>query len=186
MGLHAAIQAENVVMTANRVSGALHAQAKPLCEVPFCTPSCYHFSSNYPGRYEKYSMKFPQPGQSVRGSRTGHPTMALLDLLGRRMSLRVLWELAHAAQPLTFRQLQGAAETNPSLLNTRLKELRAAAIVVHDTGGYGLSAEGKALVHLIMPLDEWAAAWGARLGAEDGAEAAMQNARERDRPLPPA
>ncbi|WNJ94037.1 hypothetical protein RMR04_26440 [Bosea sp. 685] len=101
------------------------------------------------------------------------------------MSLRVLWELAHAGQPLTFRELQAVAETNPSLLNTRLKEMRAAAIVVHHTGGYGLSEEGKALVRLIMPLDEWATAWGARLGAENDAPAALhaiQDTLERDRP----
>jgi DNA-binding HxlR family transcriptional regulator len=113
-------------------------------------------------------MKFPKPGQPVRGSQTGHPTMALLDLLGRRMSLRVLWELAQAGQPLTFRELQAVAETNPSLLNTRLKELRAAAIVIHHTGGYGLSDEGKTLVRLFMPLNEWATAWGARLGSQEG------------------
>ncbi|KPH81401.1 winged helix-turn-helix transcriptional regulator [Bosea vaviloviae] len=110
--------------------------------------------------------------------------MALLDLLGRRMSLRVLWELAHAGQPLTFRELQAVAETNPSLLNTRLKELRAADIVVHHSGGYDLSEEGKVLVSLIMPLDQWAAAWGARLGAENEAPSAlhaMQDALEKDR-----
>lgn len=111
--------------------------------------------------------------------------MALLDLLGRRMSLRVLWELAHAGQPLTFRELQAVAETNPGLLNTRLKELRDAAIVVRHTGGYGLSEDGKALVRLIMPLHDWAAAWGARLGAERDAPAAlnaMQDTRARGRP----
>ncbi len=97
--------------------------------------------------------------------------MALLDLLGRRMSLRVLWELAQVDQPLTFRELQAVAETNPSLLNTRLKELRAAALVVHHTGGYGLSEEGKALVRLITPLHDWADAWGARRAAEDDAPA---------------
>jgi DNA-binding HxlR family transcriptional regulator len=107
--------------------------------------------------------------------------MALLDLLGRRMSLRVLWELAHAGQPLTFRELQVVAETNPSLLNTRLKEMRAAAIVVHHPGGYGLSEDGKALVRLIMPLDEWAAAWGARLGTENDAPAALQRAQPRSK-----
>lgn len=87
--------------------------------------------------------------------------------LGRRMSLRVLWELAHAGRPLTFRQLQAVAETNPSLLNTRLKELRTAAIVVHHTGGYALSEEGEVLVRLIMPLNEWATEWGVRLGAAE-------------------
>ena len=67
----------------------------------------------------------------MRGSRTGRPVMALLDLLGRRMALRILWELSRADAPLTFRALQGAADTNPALLNTRLKELRAAGLVVH-------------------------------------------------------
>ena len=31
--------------------------------------------------------------RAVRGSRTGRPVMALLDLLGRRWSLRIIWEL---------------------------------------------------------------------------------------------
>ena len=30
---------------------------------------------------------------AVRGSRTGRPIMALLDLLGRRWTLRIIWEL---------------------------------------------------------------------------------------------
>ncbi|MGO8918939.1 MAG: winged helix-turn-helix transcriptional regulator [Stellaceae bacterium] len=91
--------------------------------------------------------------------------MALLDLLGRRMSLRVLWELSQAGEPLTFRALQAAAETNPGVLNTRLKELRAACVVVHEARGYGLSEEGKALLPLLLPLQRWAEAWSARLGA---------------------
>lgn len=106
--------------------------------------------------------------------------MALLDLLGRRMSLRVLWELAHVARPLTFRELQATAETNPGLLNTRLKELRAAAIVIHDVGGYSLSEQGKALVRLLMPLHAWAAAWGARLENEDDAPP-LPRAKQRSR-----
>jgi DNA-binding HxlR family transcriptional regulator len=113
-------------------------------------------------------MKFPHPGRPVRGSRTGRPVMALLDLLGRRMALRVLWELSQADQPLTFRELQAAAETNPSVLNTRLAELRAAGIVVRDAPGYGLSDDGRALLRLLLPLHEWAEEWGARLGADHG------------------
>ena len=38
-------------------------------------------------------MTRPIPGKPVRGSKTGRPIMALLDLLGRRWALRVLWEL---------------------------------------------------------------------------------------------
>ena len=34
--------------------------------------------------------------RAVRGSRTGRPIMALLDLLGRRWSLRIIWELREA------------------------------------------------------------------------------------------
>ena len=31
--------------------------------------------------------------RAVRGSRSGRPIMALLDLLGRRWTLRIIWEL---------------------------------------------------------------------------------------------
>jgi DNA-binding HxlR family transcriptional regulator len=89
--------------------------------------------------------------------------MALLDLLGRRMTLRVLWELALAEEPLTFRALQAAAATNPGVLNSRLKELRAAAVVGRSDTGYHLSPDGRALVELVLPLRDWADAWAARL-----------------------
>ena len=48
--------------------------------------------------------------------------MVVLDLLGRRTTLRILWELR--GEPLTFRALQEACETNARLLNTRLAEPR--------------------------------------------------------------
>ena len=91
----------------------------------------------------------------MRGSRTGRPIMAVLDLLGRRATLRLMWELREGRQ-LTFRALQEAAETNPSLLNTRLKELRDAGWVEHDEGGYRLSAAGRGLYDALMPLYRWA------------------------------
>jgi len=47
----------------------------------------------------------PLPGRPVRGSATGRPIMALLDLLGRRWALRVLWELRSGPVP-SFRELQ--------------------------------------------------------------------------------
>src|ERR1700722_64577 len=109
-------------------------------------------------------MPLPRPGKPVRGSRTGRPVMALLDLLGRRMALRILWELSRADAPLTFRALQAAADTNPALLNTRLKELRAARLVVHDADGYSLGEEGRSLLLLLLPLDAWATRWGAATG----------------------
>jgi DNA-binding HxlR family transcriptional regulator len=83
--------------------------------------------------------------------------MALLDLLGRRMALRVLWELR--ASRLTFRALQRAAETNPSVLNARLAELREAGVVEHGTQGYGLTPRGDALLQVLGPLHLWADDW---------------------------
>ncbi|MGZ5643093.1 MAG: hypothetical protein ACXWGX_08945 [Usitatibacter sp.] len=41
-------------------------------------------------------------------------------VLGRRMSLRILWELRE--RRMTFRALVDAAETNPSVLNLRLRD----------------------------------------------------------------
>ena len=98
----------------------------------------------------------PLPGVPVRGSRSGRPIMALLDLLGRRGALKILWVLR--AEPLTFRDLAAAAELNPSTLNARLRELRAAGLLVHD-GGYRLTASASELVTALMPLLEWADGW---------------------------
>jgi DNA-binding HxlR family transcriptional regulator len=92
--------------------------------------------------------------------------MVLLDLLGRRMALRILWELSIAARPPTFRALQGAAQTNPSVLNRRIAELRAAGLVTHDGQGYRLSASGERLLALLLPLHAWADAWAERLAAD--------------------
>ncbi len=88
--------------------------------------------------------------------------MVLLDLLGRRMALRVLWELFNAREALTFRVLAEVADTNPSVLNARLKELREARLVGHGESGYQLTDEGRALVALILPLHNWADAWASR------------------------
>ncbi len=102
----------------------------------------------------------PRPGTRVRGSSTGRPIMALLDLLGRRAALRVLWELRGA--PLTFRALQEAAGTNPSVLNARLGELREAGVVEHGEDGYALTGDGRGLLDKLAPLHGWAEAWARR------------------------
>ena len=98
----------------------------------------------------------PLPGTPARGSRSGRPIMALLDLLGRRGSLKVLWVLRQDA--LTFRELGAAAELNPSTLNSRLRELRTAGIIAHDEG-YRLTPAGTELLAALMPLLGWAEAW---------------------------
>jgi DNA-binding HxlR family transcriptional regulator len=106
----------------------------------------------------KSKARMPRVGGPARGSKTGRPIMVALDLLGRRNSLRVLWELR--GQAVTFRVLQDAAGTNPSLLNTRLKELRTAGLVEHTGNGYCLTSIGRELLRAIQPLSEWARQWG--------------------------
>ena len=94
--------------------------------------------------------------------------MVLLDLLGRRNTLRVLWELSQSRSPLKFRALQVAAGTNPTVLNARLKELRAARLVNHGSEGYELTPEGRSLLHLILPLHQWAEAWASEQSLSRG------------------
>ncbi|MEO5670433.1 MAG: helix-turn-helix domain-containing protein [Ramlibacter sp.] len=104
----------------------------------------------------------PQPGRPVRGSRTGRPVMALLDLLGRRGSLRLLWELRDG-HPQSFRLLRASADgISPSVLNTRLKELREARLVALGEDGYLLTGQGVQLVKSLQPLNRWAEAWAAQ------------------------
>lgn len=87
--------------------------------------------------------------------------MALLDLLGRRWALRVLWELHR--KPLTFRDLQTACgQISPTILNTRIRELRDAAIVRQNDEGYALTQDGTDLVNELTRLHAWADKWGKR------------------------
>ena len=113
------------------------------------------------------ASRMPLPGRPVRGSQTGRPVMALLDLLGRRWALRILWELRE--QPAaTFRDLQmRCGNVSSSVLNERLRELREARILAaRDPSGYELTAEGRRLLQALAPIDEWATRWGARKGAD--------------------
>src|SRR6478672_8667630 len=106
----------------------------------------------------------PEPGVPVRGSRSGRPVMALLDLLGRRWALRVLWELRGG--PLPFRALQQRCDgMSSSVLNQRLAELRAADVVERSDAGYGLTAEGARLLEGLEPLQAWAERWATRSNA---------------------
>jgi len=110
-------------------------------------------------------MRVPKSGSPVRGSTTGRPIMAALDLLGRRAALRILWELRGA--PLTFRALQDACDTNPSLLNTRLRELRAVGLVAHADGGYRLTEHGRKLQAALKPLNDWAQRWSSNMASAE-------------------
>jgi DNA-binding HxlR family transcriptional regulator len=98
----------------------------------------------------------------VPGSRTGRPVMVLLDLLGRRWTLRILWELREG--PLSFRALQGACgNLSPSVLNDRLRELREAGIVeLREPEGYASTPIAVELGQILIPLDDWAKRWARR------------------------
>src|SRR4051794_10511771 len=100
--------------------------------------------------------------RAVRGSRTGRPIMALLDLLGRRWTLRILWELREG--PLTSRALRSACdEASPTVLQARLSELRDAGFVaLGDAGGYALTALGKELLKTVLPLHGFSEKWSGR------------------------
>ena len=103
----------------------------------------------------------PNTKRRVRGSRTGRPIMVLLDLLGRRWALRILWELRN--DPLTSRALRTACdEASPTVLNERLKELREADFIELGDAGYALTALGRELSEKFMPLHHFAEKWSGR------------------------
>ena len=86
------------------------------------------------------------------------PLMRLLELLGRRWALRVLWELREA--PLAFRALRERCdEVSPSVLNSRLRELREAGIVERAAAGYALTGQGAELGRLLLSLSDWSDRW---------------------------
>lgn len=100
--------------------------------------------------------------------------MALLDLLGRRWALRILWEL-RTEQP-TFRELRRRCdEVSSSVLSTRLRELGEAGIVAHTGSGYTLTPAGRDLLTRLRPLNEWAARW--RPALDDPAAAVTDDDR---------
>lgn len=104
--------------------------------------------------------------KTIRGSRTGRPIMALLDLLGRRWTLRIVWEMRE--QALTSRALRAACDdASPTVVQQRLSELRAAGFIEKlDAGGYRLTTLGKELFGTFMPLHQFAEKWSKRAGSK--------------------
>lgn len=99
------------------------------------------------------------PGQPVRGSTTGRPLMAALDLLGRRWALRLLWELRNG--PVGARSLLTLCDgLSTSVMYERLADLRAAGLVAKDDEGkYVLTPLGGQLGDALEPLDSWSRRW---------------------------
>ena len=97
--------------------------------------------------------------RAVRGSRSGRPIMALLDLLGRRWTLRILWELRDGA--LSSRALREACDdASPTVLQARLADLRRAGFVeLVPASGYRLTEMGRELLGTLLPLHRFAERW---------------------------
>lgn len=84
--------------------------------------------------------------------------MALFDLLGRTWAMGVIWQLQDG--PYTFRELQERCESiAPSILNSRIKDLKEAGIVERTLDGYQLTKRGNELTKLLQPFGEWSKNW---------------------------
>jgi DNA-binding HxlR family transcriptional regulator len=87
--------------------------------------------------------------------------MAALDLLGRRWTLRVLWELRQG--PLGARALlERCPGLSSSVFYDRVRELVEAGVIEKDEhGAYRLTRLGTELGAALAPLDAWARRWAA-------------------------
>ena len=80
---------------------------------------------------------------------------ASLELLGRRWTLRVVWELRR--EVLGFSQLRELTGISPSVLTSRLRELLEAGVVERDESRrYRLTGSGRELARLLFELNRWA------------------------------
>lgn len=111
-------------------------------------------------------MATPIPRRPVRGSSTGRPLMAALDLFGRRWTLRVVWELHDGA--VGFRALRHRCDDmSSSVLRQRLTELVEARLVEQtEEGAYALTALGQEAVDALRPLVRWSDRWADDLGSD--------------------
>jgi DNA-binding HxlR family transcriptional regulator len=98
----------------------------------------------------------------MAGKRKTSAVLPLLDMLGRRWTLRILWELSQSdgsakGTSYTFRALQDACGgVSPTVLNERLHELREIGVIVPQSGGYALSSAGRALAKSLTAIHGWA------------------------------
>lgn len=92
-------------------------------------------------------------------SKKRNPLAEIIELLGKKWVLRILWELRD--DQLTFRQLQSACDNlSPTVLNQRLKLLEQARIIQKNVpSGYSLTSIGLELLELYDPLKHWVTRW---------------------------
>ena len=78
----------------------------------------------------------------------------------------IIWHLNKG--PASFRSLQSDCETiSPSILNTRLKDLREAGLITRTLDGYQLTDLGEDLFRLLEPMGKWAIQWAETLTGND-------------------
>lgn len=125
------------------------------------------------------AARLPRPGGPVRGSTTGRPLMAAMDLLGRRWALRILWELRD--EPLGARAMRGRCDRmSSSVLYERLDELTEAGLLARDeAGAYLLTDLGAALGPALEFLDSWARQWSEALHEPRRAERSQAEAAQK-------
>jgi DNA-binding HxlR family transcriptional regulator len=100
-----------------------------------------------------------ETNKSVEGSSTGRPIMVLLDVLGERWSLRILWELRDGR--LTFRKLRERCDNvSPTTLNLRIKQLRHLKLLDNNEEGFGYTEWGNELSEHLIELSKWSERWG--------------------------
>jgi DNA-binding HxlR family transcriptional regulator len=80
---------------------------------------------------------------------------AVLDVLGRRWALRLVWELRRDA--VSFVGLRNRLGISPSVLSARLAELLELGVVERDPRRrYRLTGRGRELARLLYELNRWA------------------------------
>lgn len=99
----------------------------------------------------------------VSSSGPGCPTGRVFTLLGRPVSMDILYALLRADRTLRFADLQNAIPTTPGTLSERLKELAAAGLVTRTAFAempprveYTLTEMGSSLDPIFDAIEAWA------------------------------
>ena len=83
----------------------------------------------------------------------------LFERLECRYALRVLWALRDG-HPQTCRLLQDSeGGITPNTLNTRIKELREAGFLDHNSDGYTVTPSGQDLLKRLSDVQAFATRW---------------------------
>lgn len=92
----------------------------------------------------------------------------------------ILWTLCKVG-PCTFRKLQDhCGSLSPTLLNTRLKELRQAGLIHNSDDGYAATELGQELYVLLVPLGQWSRHWLDRSAGDEAQNLSSDPQNPRD------